>query len=170
MRRLLVLLTFIALAAGCASDPTAGYAVGGVFPDHIRTVSVPIAQNDSYIRDIEIDLTDALQKEIIARTPYAVTTTGRADSILVVRITEVEMDQISKSRVSGLGEEVVVRMTIDFEWRDLTADRSIVVRKSFTGQSLFVPSTPTGERVEIGRFAVAQLLARDIVDTMQSSW
>ena len=61
-------------------------------------------------------------------------------------------------------------MTIDFEWRDARSQQSLVERKSFSGHGLFVPSTPTGERIELGRFAAVQGLAEEIVNEMQAAW
>jgi hypothetical protein len=156
--------------AGCSSNPATGYAAVSTFPDQYRTVSVPIFVNDTFARGIEFDLTDAVVKEIEARTPYKVSRTAVADTELLGRVREVELDQLSRSRTTGLGEEVIVSVTIDFQWRDLTTDTSIVDRKSFTGNSLFLPSTPAGERLELGRMAVVQQLAQDLVAEMRGSW
>jgi hypothetical protein len=154
----------------CASDPTQGYSSQSTWPEGIRTVRVPIFANDTYDREVEFDLADALVKEIEARTPYNVITAATADSILSGRIVEVRRDQLSKSPRTGLSEEMLISVTVDFEWRDLRTDKPLVERRSFTGQSLFVPSAPTGERIELGRFAVVQDLARDIVDEMRADW
>ena len=159
-----------ALVAGCASDPTTGYVADSPFPADVRTIAVPILENGTLVRDIEFELTDALIKEIQARTPYAIADTGQADTVLVGQVRHVELDQLSKSRQTGLGEEVILAVTIDFQWRDQRTGRSLVERASFTGHSLFVPSTPTGERIELGRMAVVQQLARDIVDEMRTAW
>jgi hypothetical protein len=155
---------------GCAGDPTAGYSMAAIYPADVRTVAVPILENDTLVRDIEFELTDALVKEIEARTPYKVTTQVRADTILLARIRRVELTQLSKSRVTGLGEEAVVGVTIDFEWRDLRSDAARVVRRDFAGHGLFVPSAPARERIELGRTAALQQLARDVVTEMQAAW
>ena len=158
------------LLAGCATDPTQGYAAMSVFPENVRTVSVPIFANDTFVRDVEFDLTDALIKEIEARTPYKVTPEARADTALIGTIRRVEMDQLSRSPLTGLSEEVIFSVTIDFEWRDLRTGQPIIGREDFAGYGLFVPSQPTGETIEIGRFAAVQQLARDIVNELQAPW
>jgi hypothetical protein len=158
------------LASGCASDPTVGYAAVSPFPTSIESVAVPIVENDTFIRGIEFELTDALIKEIESRTPYKVTGRDRADSILLGRITSVRLDQLSKSRLTGLSEEVIVSVTIDFQWRDLRTDASLVERDAFSSPGLFTPSNPAGERIELGEFAAVQRLARDIVDEMRAAW
>lgn len=167
---LAVLLAATALVAGCASDPAEGYSSASLYRDDIATVAVPIFTNQSFTRDVEFELTDALIKEIEARTPYKVTSSARANTILTGEIRRIELDQLSKSRLTGLSEEVVLSVTIDFQWKDLRTGRVLVERRDFTGNGLFVPSRPTGEPVELGQFAVVQQLARDIVGELRSEW
>ena len=156
--------------AGCTSDPYSGYSAMSVFPEGISSVSVPIFKNETFVRDVEFELTDALIKEIEARSPYKVMTEARADTVLIGEIRKIELDQLSKSPLTGLSEEVIVSLTIDFEWKDLRTGRPIIVRKNFTGYGLFVPSRPTGESIQLGRFAAIQHLARDLVNELQAQW
>ena len=156
--------------AGCASDPTQGYSAVSTFPESISTVAVEIFDNRTFDRDLQFELADALIKEIEARTPYKVTSTARADTILTGRIRGVERDQLSKSRLTGLSEEVTVSVTIDFQWRDVRTGEPLLERESFAAHGLFVPSRPSGEPIELGEFAVVQRLARDIVSEMQADW
>lgn len=167
---LLTLVLMTAALCGCASDPTQGYSAMGIYPDDVSTVAVPIFENDTFTREVEFDLTEALIKEIEARTPYKVVDRSRADTVLIGRVKEVELDQLSKSKLTGLSEEVILRVTIDFEWRHQQTGRLLVERREFEGQGLFVPSRPTGEPIELGTFATVQQLARDIVDEMQAAW
>lgn len=176
-RRLAAMLLWTALTvacgtapAGCASSPSEGYAPVGLFPEDVSTVAIPIFVNESLVRDVEFELTDAVVKEMERRTPYKVTAEARADSILLGRIRSIELDQLSKSRVTALSEEVILSVTIDFEWKDLRTGAMLVERKSFSGQGLFVPSRPTGEPIAIGEYAAVQLLARDVVDELRSNW
>ncbi len=160
----------IAGAAGCASDPAAGYAAATTFPGGISTVAVSVFENDSYNRNLAFQLTDALIKEIEARTPYKVTSEGRADTILTGRIRNVQLNQLSKSPLTGLSEEVAFRVTIDMNWRDLRTGEPLLALESYTADSLFVPSRPTSEPIEVGEFGVVQALARDIVSDMRADW
>lgn len=155
---------------GCSSDPTKGYSPASLYSKSISTVAVPIFTSQSYSRDVEFELTDALIKEIESRTPYKVTSEAQADSIVLGQVRNVQLDQLSKSRLTGLSEEVILSVTIDFQWKDLRSGKVIVERKSFASHGLFVPSRPTGEPIELGRFAAVQQLARDIVSEMRSDW
>jgi len=166
----LALLMLLATLAACASDPTRGYSTRSIYPRGISTIAVPIFESDSYTRNVEFQLTDALIKEIEARTPYKVVPGSRADTILLGHITQVELDQLSKSRLTGLSEEVIVSVTIDFQWKDQRTGKPLLERRGFTGHALFVPSRPSSEPIELGQFAAVQQLAREIVGEMQAEW
>ena len=156
--------------AGCASSPQSGYASVSTYPADVATVHVPIFENTTFDRNIEFELTDAVIKEIQASTPYRLAAATSADTILLGRISRVERESLSRSRETGLSEEVIVSVTIDFEWRDLRSGRTIVGREEFTGDGLFVPSRPSSEPIELGQFAVVQELARDVVTVLRSAW
>jgi len=156
--------------SGCSSDPTQGYSFASTYSDDVATIAVPIFENVTYERGVEFDLTDALIKEIEARTPYKVTSSDRADTVLIGKVRRVELEQISKSPLTGLSEEVVITVTIDFEWQDLLSGKPLLRREGFAGHGLFVPSTPTGERIELGRLAAVEQLAQDIVSEMRGAW
>jgi hypothetical protein len=160
----------VLLLPGCATDPTQGYSTDSTFPTDVRTVAVPLLANETYSREIHYELTDALVKEIQARTPYRVVSSANADTILLGRVREVELDQLSKSRSTGLSEEAILSVTIDFQWKDLRTDQLLVERREFSSHALFVPSRPTGEPLELGQFAVVQQLAQDVVAEMRSRW
>jgi hypothetical protein len=160
----------LAMLPGCASDPTQGYSTKSVYPQGISTIAVPIFTSDSYTRNVEFELTDALVKEIESRTPYKVVPASRADTLLLGQVRQVELDQLSKSRLTGLSEEVIISVTIDFQWKDQRSGKPLLERKTFTGNALFVPSRPSSEPIELGQFSVVQQLARDIVDEMQAEW
>jgi len=167
-----VLVCAVAACAlnACSSDPTQGYSSQSIYPTSMSSVAVPIFTNDTFVRDVEFELTDALIKEIEARTPYKVTAESSADTILLGQVRKVQLDQLSKSPLTGLSEEVIVTVTIDFQWKDLRSGKLLVERRTFAGNALFTPSRPSGEPIELGQFAVVQQLARDIVAEMRSDW
>ena len=67
------------LLSGC------GYTVGNGFSPDIRTVSVPIFENATFRRGIEVQITEAVQKEIQKRTPYRLAKGLDADTRLTGR-------------------------------------------------------------------------------------
>ncbi len=163
-------LIVVVFCAGCSNDPTQGYSSKTTFREDISSVAVPIFTNDAYTRDVEFELTDALVKEIEARTPYKVTSQAKADTVLIGHIRSIHLDQLSKSRTTKLAEEVIVKVTIDFEWKDLRSGQTLVSRKDYSGFGLFVPSKPSSEPIELGQFAAVEQLARDVVGEMRSNW
>jgi hypothetical protein len=165
-----MLIVGATMHAGCSSDPTKGYAPVGVFPTGVRSIAVPIFTNRTYSRDVEFELTDALIKQIESQTPYKVMSQADADTVLTGQIRNIQLDHLSKSRQTGLTEEVIVSVTIDFQWKDARSGRVLVERRSFAGHGLFVPSRPTGEPIELGTSAAVQQLARDVVAELQAQW
>lgn len=170
MARLLFTSLICIVLTNCASDPTVGYSSTSLYPTQFRSVAVPIFQNSTTAREMEFKLTDALIKEIESRTPYYVLGEQYADTLLTGTIRSVDLRTISQSRTTGLDNEVMITVIIDFEWLNLQSGGRIVGRKNFSCSSLFVPSQPSGEPIEMGQFAVVQQLSQDIVDQMQSSW
>jgi hypothetical protein len=67
-------------------------------------------------------------------------------------------------------QELGVQLTVDFEWVDNRTGKTIVARRSFTAQSTFIPQRGVGERLETGKSAAVQRLARDIVAELRSAW
>ena len=115
-------------------------------------------------------LTDAVIKEIEARTPYQILGKEYAETEMTGTIRSVDLKTISQSRTTGLNNEVLFTIVIDFEWKNLQDGTSIIGRRNFSNSALFIPSRPSSEPMEIGKFAVIQQLSKDIVDQMQASW
>ena len=115
-------------------------------------------------------LTDALIKEIQTRTTYRVVGEQYAETLITGTIKTIELQTLSQSRNTGLDNEVLINTVIDFEWLNLNSGGRIVGRDNFASSSLFIPSRPSSEPIEMGQFAVVQQLASDIVDQMQASW
>ena len=167
-------LVLAGLAAGCASGPgaagDAGYAVRNRYPKEDRTVAVNVFRNDTYDRALNGQLTEAIIKEVQAMTPYRIASEARADTLLRGTVRRRAVRELSKSLSTGLTEEALYEVEIDWEWVDQRTGKVIVARNAFTASALFVPSRPSAEPTEIGRFAVVQNLASDVVANMQATW
>lgn len=171
--RLALMLSLVAAHLSlcrCAADPTVGYSTTTTFPQKYQTVAVQIFVNETFERGIEYELTDAIIKQIESRTPYKVVPQARADTILTGSIRGIERDQLSKSRLTGLAEEMIYKLSIDFQWRNLRTNEAIIDRRAFAGHGLFVPSNPTGEPIALGQYAAVQQLAQDVVTEMRAEW
>jgi hypothetical protein len=158
------------LPLGCASSPSEGYSATSPYPTKYRSVALPIFQNQSYLRGFEFDLADALVKRVEQSTPYKVRSEASADTVLRGTIRTIDLVQLSKDPSTGLANEMMVRMRVDFEWVDLRTGEKIVARDGVEASALFVPSYPAREPLELGRLAAVEQLSRDLVDAMQSQW
>jgi hypothetical protein len=162
--------TGLVVLGGCASDPREGYSATNPYASNVKSVAVEIFQNRSYVRSMEFDLAEALTKKIPVSTPYRILSANTADTILRGTITDIKLTQLSADPTTGLANEMMLKVTVDFEWSDLKTGRPIVARTGFVASALFVPSRGAQEPIELGRFQAAQQLAQDLVDQMQSAW
>jgi hypothetical protein len=156
--------------SGCASTPTEGYAATTPYPTKYRSVALSVFRNQSYMRGFEQDLADALVKQVEQSTPYKVRGEASADTAMRGTITAVDLVELSKDPATGLANEMMVRVRVDFEWVDLRTGERIVAKEGVESSALFVPSYPAREPLELGRFAAVQQLANDLVAAMQSKW
>ncbi|MBY0312803.1 MAG: hypothetical protein K2W85_12100 [Phycisphaerales bacterium] len=160
----------MSLAGGCASDPTKGYAFASAQDETVRTVAVPVFKNPTYSEGVEVDLTDAIIKEIQRSTPWRVAPEGTANTTLIGTLTDSRMRRLSIARGTGLAQELLVELTVDFEFKDVRTGKVLIARKNFTASDTFVPTRPVGERLELGQHGAVQKLARDIVAELRSDW
>jgi hypothetical protein len=164
----------IAVAAlvggGCSSDPTQGYSFTHSHDETVRTVAVPMFQNPTFTRGIEVELTDAIIKEIQSKTPWRVTTEGTANTTLSGTLTDSRLRSLSIGRGTGYSQELAVELSVDFDWKDARTGKTLVSRRSFTASEAFVPASPANERIEAGQHAAIQRMARDIVAELRSNW
>lgn len=169
----LILSAVLILAGGvggCADKPSDGWSMKWTHPDQYRSVSIPMFRNQTYFRGLERELGRALVTEMEASTPYKVTGSGTADTLLRGSIMEAELIPLSTSPVTGLVGEMLFKVRLDFEWIDLATGEPIVSRRGFTASALFTPSRPAMETIDLARFGVVQKMAVDLVDVLRDDW
>ncbi len=165
-----LLLVAVAIAPGCSSDPKEGYSFKGAHSESIRTVAVPIFDNRTYSTGVEVELTEAIVKEIQRTTGWTISSAGAADATLSGVVQGADFRTLSTDRQTGLVQEVGVEVRVDFELRDNRTGRVMVSRQNFAAMDTFGPSIRVGERPEVGRTATVATLARDIVGELRESW
>jgi hypothetical protein len=159
-----------AALCSCASDPSQGYSFESTYAKNVHTISIPVFENVTYTPGIEVQLTEAVIKEVQRSTGLRVTSQENADSSLHVVLQKADMRRLTLQQTTGLVQEVAVQLTVDFEWKDSRTGKTLVARKNFSAADTFVPDRLVGERVETGQEATVQRLARDIVAEMRSTW
>ena len=120
-RNLCLLLPGLACLSGCENGghfTVFGYTSQPPFNTDIRTVYVPIAKNDTYLRGVEFDLTREVVNAL-GTSPYRVTSDrNRADTELLMKVVS---NRKSTILLNQLGEtrDVEIGINIEVEWRDL---------------------------------------------------
>lgn len=158
------------LLAGCASNPSEGYAIGWTHSDSVRTISVPMFDNKTFSTGVEFDLTEAIISEIQRSTPWVVVAPERADTTLSGVLASESATTLSTTPGVGLIQENALTMTVNFSWRDNRSGEVLVARDRFSATGTYAPARGTGERREIAQRQAMRELARDIVAELRSDW
>lgn len=168
-RRQACAVSLVSLLSGC------GYMVGNGFGPEIRSVSVPIFQNDTYRRNIEYQLTEAVQKEIQNRTPFLLARGDQADTKLTGRIVEVRKDVLGETRFDD-PRELQLTIMIRTKWEDLRSGQILAQQEvplspddiPVIGQAEFAPEV--GHSLATATQDSVTRLARRIVNMMETAW
>ncbi len=168
------ILTFTVAATTCFLAGC-GYRIGGAYDPQIRSVHVPIFTSELFRRDIHIELTEAVQKEIRTRTPFQLTTEDRADTRLLGNLVDVRKDVLGETRYDD-PRQLQLSLGIEILWEDLR-DGKLLVRNTvpidaqthqLLVQSNFAPEV--GQSYATAKHEAITRLARRIVDMMESPW
>ena len=168
--RTLLYAAVVLAITGCGSDASKGWVFGTTYDTSIKTVAVPVVQNNTFDREVGYLLTKALIQQIETRTPWRVADETVADTLLEVRITEVDMRALSSSRLTKLDQEMALELTTDWTWERLDDNSTITGWDGMGTNGMFFPSNPLGERIELGRLQAVDLMAQAIVDRMAKAW
>ncbi len=157
---------------GCA-----GYQIGNqsLYPLEIRTVYVPMFESNSFRRGLGERLTEAVVKEIEAKTPYKVVSDPNADSVLSGRIVG-ENKKVLVPSLTGDAREVQVNLRVEVSWLDrkggplrptdsLPCPAEIA---SVSGSGNVVPEV--GQSIATAQQQAICRLAEQIVGLMEKPW
>lgn len=152
-----------------------GYIVGSPYREDVRTVHVPIFENDSFRRNIELALTEAVQKKIQERTSYRLSPSAYADTVLTGRIVSVDKRLENQTKFDD-ARELELSLVVEVRWEDrrtgqLLAERRIPIEghsAHVIAQSSFAPET--GQSLATATQDVTDQLALQIVSLMETPW
>lgn len=198
------LISLPLFTAGCRSDFTIlGYSTKPPFDNGIRTVHVPVfksvmVQTTPY-RDLEVDLTSAVVKEINTRTQWKVSSNREAADTELLGVL-VRIDKTIMNRTpQNFARELEYAMTCTVVWRDLRTGKVLSNRRPQarveTPVTPFDPSLPPpvedcppekaepvtvvatsrvipelGESTSTGMTLINNTMARQIVNMMEQPW
>jgi len=168
-RRAGLLALLAAFGSGC------GYMVGGGYAPEVRTVHVPTFQNETFRRGIELQLTEAVQKQLQLRTPYRLAKGPNADTRLVGRVVSANKRVENQNRYDD-PRELEFAIAVEVRWEDartgyVLSERSIPVESSVAqliAHSSFAPET--GQSLATATQQAVDQLARQIVGMMEIPW
>ena len=200
----LALLT-LALTVGCQSgrDFTfLGYSTKPQHDESIRTVYVPVMKNIAFQtapnRELEVDITKAVIREIESRTRMKVVSDrDRADTELLGTLVNIRKGVVNTNQLN-LAREAEITATVNVVWRDLRDGRVLSNRRPAAPPDAPVPFDPSlpppevvpvkekaspaqlvavgrvlpelGEMNAVANQSIANQIAKQIVNMMEAPW
>ncbi len=166
-------ILFASLLCAMPTLTGCGYTVGNGFNPEIRTVSVPIFENDTFRRGIEVQLTEAVQKEIQKRTPYRLAKGLDADTRLTGKIVQTRKDVLGENRFDD-PRELQISLMVVMKWENLRTGEVLAQQEvplspnaiPLSSQADFAPEV--GQSLATGTQDSLNQLARRIVNMMEA--
>ena len=151
-----------------------GYMVGGGFDPQVRSVEVPIFETKSFRRGIEVQLTEAVHKQIQLRTPFRLVKCD-ADTRLSGRVIDLRKSVLGETRQDD-PRELQVNLVVEVLWEDLRGGRILAEQQvpigpellSLRSQAEFAPEV--GQSLATATQQSMNQLARQIVNLMETPW
>ncbi|MCF6150183.1 MAG: LptE family protein [Candidatus Kuenenia sp.] len=144
-----------------------GYSSKSLLRSNVRSIYIPIFDNDTFRRGYEFDLTRAVRDQVLLRTRLRIVDKEEADSILLGKISSVNENVLIEDRKDNIVES---RVTIraDIRWVDTRTGRTIVERKNIKGTSEFI--VLRNESLTSSSDESFVKLAQSIVESMEEEW
>ncbi|MCG3180749.1 MAG: hypothetical protein BIFFINMI_03112 [Phycisphaerae bacterium] len=145
-----------------------GFVMGPVHPTNIKTVHVEIFNSQTFYRDLEFRLTEALDKRILQDTPYVLANKDQADTILYGEITRVRVTLLGSDFASNLPKEDQPVLYVNWTWKNRRTGEILAQRVGMQQSASFIPLT--GMTFEDAATQAVNDLAERIVEAMQADW
>jgi hypothetical protein len=161
-RRALAPLAALALlaAAGC------GYSAGPLTSGANRRIHVPLFENRTFYRDLEISLTSQVEKELASRPGISIVPPDRADIVLAGTIVDFEQRVLSEDAEDRVQESSVVTR-VRIEVRDA---RTGAVRRAYEVRDRAEFLTSRGETLASATSESFFDLARRVADGLEDDF
>ena len=167
----LVLLCSCALVLSgiCGCAQMSGYSNDSLFPENVSSVYVEMFENETFWRNVEYDLSDALAKRIETDTPYKIVTSrNRADTIISGKISSIRQSLPTIERETGraLEKEIEIRAVVN--WKNLKTGQLLIDSRTAFASASYSEFQNQGFRYASG--LAANKLAQRIVELMEKKW
>lgn len=170
-RREILCLGAAVLTGGC------GYALAGRgnnLPSHIRSIGVPLFENQSTTPDVDIVLTEAVRQELQGKGGYTILPedTG-VDAVLDGRVVSVVLQPSAFTAENQVSSYLIIA-TAAVEFTDVQSKQTIWSNPSFQTRDEFVVTTGESATDPTALFAqdttaldrLAQTFARSVVTSI----
>ena len=161
-------LRVVAIAVLLFGVTGCGYSSARPFSTDIQTVHVDTFHSKEFRRELELRLTEATIKRIEMDTPYRIAPRRTADVLLQGEILAVENRTFGDDFDTDLPREIGSTVIIRFRIQDLRTGEVLVERPRFVCQTSYIP--PVGETFTDGMTRALDVLAEQLVETMESGW
>ncbi len=154
------LLLLLLLFAGCA-----GYQIGNrtLYRTDLKTIHVPMFKSASLRPDLGEWLTEAVIKEIEARTPYKVVSNPLADSVLTGSIMW-DNKQVLSENINDEPRNLIFHAAVHILWMDNSGQ--ILIQSVTSLGSDFIPEA--GQSITTAEQNAIRRLAEQIVSQMEA--
>ncbi|HVW02632.1 MAG TPA: LPS assembly lipoprotein LptE [Planctomycetaceae bacterium] len=169
-------LCAVVAAVAAAGLSGCGYTLGNAYQSEIRSVCVPIFESKQFRRDVEFQLTEAVQTQIKERTPFRlVKEEDGADTKLIGRILDVRKSVLGTNRYDD-ARQLGITFVVEVTWEDLRSGEVLAQRSvdlpaavvQFTSNSDFAPEI--GQSLATAYQQAIKDMATQIVDMMEKPW
>ena len=124
--RKLIYISIIPLFSGCIY-----YSMAGSIPPHIKSISIPMVENQTVEFGISEAVTDNLVNQFLENNILRLDKENSADSILKGKIIRVKDAPYTYTKEESV-TEYRLTITIDLEWFDVRNDK-VIIKKQYSG-------------------------------------
>lgn len=165
----LALLILACTIMGC------GYTVGTDFRQDIKTVAIPIFENETNRRGIEFQLTEAVQKEVTKRSQFRLAKGLEADTRLTGKIVGFRKDVLGETAQDD-PRELQFSLMVRVRWEDLRTGTLLAEQELPLSPDAIPMSVQAEFAPELGQSLATAMddalhsMARKIVNLMETPW
>ena len=146
-----------------------GYSNESLYHSDIKTVYVKMFDNQTFRRDVEFTLTDALAKRIEAQTPYKIISNQDfADTVISGQITSIGELSLNIERQTGQLLEKEIGISAVVNWKNLKTGELLIDNETISGSATY--SDYQLQDFKYGSTLAANKLAQNIVELMEKKW
>lgn len=154
-------LLFFVSFEGC------GYSSKSLLRSNVRSIYIPIFDNNTFRRGYEFDITKAVRDQILLRTRLNIVDKDEADSILLGKITSVDENMLIGDTKDNIVESRVF-VAVEIRWVDKRTGRTIVERKNIKRPAEFI--VRRNETLSSSSSEAFVKVAQGIVEAMEEDW